>query len=272
MSILNKPSAISHNAGQHKDINSPSLSSMKNHRTFHKVLGKIFKGNTLYYPGCLSKFVAKELVGNYKAILRDNGIDFIELADLEVCCGSPALKAGYADDFKELAQKNLKIFKDHSVGKIITHCPACFMIFKKEYPKALGGRWNIEVEHTTETLSKIKKIARRKDIGNQEITYHDPCHLGREMGVFEEPRKILRDLGCEIKEMELNCNQSFCCGGGGGVQSNEPNVANNIAKDRIAMAKKTGAKTLVTPCPLCYLNLKNNAEGEIEVKEFSELL
>ena len=128
------------------------------------------------------------------------------------------------------------------------------------------------MEHTTETLSKIKKIARRKDIGNQEITYHDPCHLGREMGVFEEPRKILRDLGCEIKEMELNCNQSFCCGGGGGVQSNEPNVANKIAKDRIAMAKKTGAKTLVTPCPLCYLNLKNNAEGEIEVKEFSELI
>lgn len=236
------------------------------------ILNKIFKGNTLYYPGCLSKFVAKDLIENYKAILRDNGIDFIELADLEACCGSPALKAGYIDDFKVLAEKNLKIFKDHSVDKIITHCPACFMIFKKEYRKALGEKWDIEVEHTTETLSKLKNV-KRKNNKSETITYHDPCHLGREMGIFEEPRKILRDLGCEIKEMELCKNQSFCCGGGGGVQSNEPNVANRIAKDRIEMAKKTGAKTLVTPCPLCYLNLKNNAEGsEIEVKEFSELI
>jgi heterodisulfide reductase subunit D len=176
------------------------------------------------------------------------------------------------DDFKDLAEKNLKVFKDHSVSKIITHCPACFMIFKKEYPKALGKKWDIEVEHATEILARMKNIKGSR--GGETVTFHDPCHLGREMGIFEEPRKVLRDLGCEIKEMELCGNQSFCCGGGGGVQSNEPNVASRIAKDRIAMAKKTGAKTLVTPCPLCYLNLKNNAEdGEdgLEVKELSQL-
>jgi len=234
------------------------------------IFKKIFKGNALYYPGCLSKFVAKELVENYRRILREAGVDFIELSDLEVCCGSPALKAGYADDFRKLAEKNLQIFKDHSVGRIVTHCPACFMIFKKEYPKVLGEKWNIEVQHTTEILNqKVKKSENAKGA----VTYHDPCHLGRQMGVYEPPREIIKSLGYEIKEMDLVGKESFCCGGGGGVQSNESELADKIAKDRIAMAKKTGAKILVTPCPLCYMHLKKNAEGEdIDVKELSHLM
>jgi Fe-S oxidoreductase len=239
------------------------------------IFKKIFKGNTLYYPGCLSKFVAKELVENYRRILREAGIDFIELADLEVCCGSPALKAGYADDFRKLAEKNLQVFKDHSIGRLITHCPACFMIFKKEYPKVLGEKWNIEVLHATEVLAQSEKIKNKSKILNlkSEIAYHDPCHLGRQMGVYEPPREVIKALGYEIKEMELNKNQSFCCGGGGGVQSNELELANKIAKDRIKMAQKTGAKVLVTPCPLCYMHLKKNAEGEdLEVKELSHLM
>ncbi len=234
------------------------------------IFKKIFKGNTLYYPGCLSKFVAKDLVENYRRILRAAGVDFIELVDLEVCCGSPALKAGYADDFKKLAEKNLKVFKDHSVGRIVTHCPACFMIFKKEYPKVLGEKWDIIVEHATEVLNqKVRKSESQKG----EVTYHDPCHLGRQMGVYDQPREIIKSLGYEIKEMDLSGKESFCCGGGGGVQSNESELADKIAKDRIKMAKKTGAKILVTPCPLCYMHLKKNSEGEdIDVKELSHLM
>lgn len=234
------------------------------------IFKKIFNGNTLYYPGCLSKFVAKDLVENYRRILREAGIDFIELADLEVCCGSPALKAGYNDDFKKLAEKNLQVFKDHSVGKIVAHCPACFMIFKKEYPRVLGEKWDIEVMHATEFLGKkSKKVEAPKGV----VTYHDPCHLGRQMGIYDEPREVIKSLGYEIKEMDLSRKESFCCGGGGGVQVNELELANKIAKDRIAMAKKTGAKILVTPCPLCYMHLKKNSEGEdIEVKELSHLM
>jgi heterodisulfide reductase subunit D len=197
------------------------------------IFKKIFKGNTLYYPGCLSKFVAKDLVVNYRRILREAGIDFIELADLEVCCGSPALKAGYNDDFRKLAEKNLQIFKDHSVGSIIAHCPTCFMIFKKHYPEVLGEKWDIEVLHVTEVLSrKVGKSESKKGT----VTYHDPCHLGRQMGVCEPPREVIKSLGYEIKEMEFCRNQSFCCGGGGGVHSNEFELAGKIAKDRIAMA------------------------------------
>ena len=230
---------------------------------FEKILG----GNTLYYPGCLTKFVAKDLKEEYEKILRKLGIDFIELSELELCCGSPALKAGYDKDFKKLAEKNLKIFKDHSVKKIITNCPACFMILKKYYKEFLGEKWDIEVEHITQIIAKRIKNSNSK---NKKITYHDPCHLGRQMGVYDEPREIIKKLGYEITEMELNSLESFCCGGGGGVKSNEPELANKIAKDRIAQAKKTNVKILCTACPLCYLHLKENS-SEIKVKELSEL-
>jgi len=236
-----------------------------------KIFEKILGGNTLYYPGCLTKFVAKDLKEKYEKILRKIGIDFIELSEIEKCCGSPALKAGYLEDFKKLAEENLKIFKDHSVKKIITNCPACAMTFKIEYPKVLDRKWDIEVLHISQVLNRAIKEGKikQKEI-KEKITFHDPCHLGRGLKIFEEPREIIKKLGYEILEMELSKNESFCCGGGGGMKSNEPELANKIAKDRIEQAKKTGAKILCTNCPLCYLHLKENAK-EIEVKELIEL-
>lgn len=236
-----------------------------------KIFEKILGGNILYYPGCLTKFVAKDLKEKYEKILRNLGIDFIELSELELCCGSPALKAGYLEDFKNLAEKNLKIFKEHSVKKIITNCPACYLILKKEYKNVLNEKWDIEVEHITQTIAqKIKNLKEKQKSRSQKITYHDPCHLGRQMGVYEEPREIIKYLGYEISEMELNRLESICCGGGGGVKTNEPELANKIAKQRISQAKKTGSEILCTSCPLCYLHLKENTE-DLEVKELSEL-
>ena len=238
------------------------------------LLDKILGGNILYYPGCLTKFVAKDLGEKYQKILRQNGIDFITLPELELCCGSPALKAGYSADFKKTAKENMKIFKDHGVTKIITNCPACFMVLKKYYQEVLGKDWDIEVEHITQTIKKSKFFGNWKlEIGNSNrgaVSYHDPCHLGRQMGVYDQPREVIKGLGYEISEMKLNKKNSFCCGGGGGVQSNEPELVNKIAQDRVKQAKKTGAKTLCTACPLCYLHLKENAKG-IKVKELSEL-
>ena len=136
----------------------------------------LFGGNTLYYPGCLTKFVAKDLEENYKKILNKIGIDFIMLKDFEVCCGNPILNAGHEKETKELAEKNFKLFKDRGVKKIITSCPACFHMFNKNYPKLIE-KWDIKVEHITQTISKAVKEGKinPKKLGI-DITYHDPCH------------------------------------------------------------------------------------------------
>ncbi len=237
-----------------------------------KILDKILGGNVVYYPGCLTKFVGKELKENYERILRSIGIDFIELKEREVCCGSPALNAGYREVAEDLMRKNYRVFKEHRVFKIISNCPACCKTFSHDYP-SLIKEWDIDVEHTSQTVLKaIKegKLRLRKKI-EKKITFHDPCYLGRYLKIFEEPRKILEFIGCSIVEMKFSRESSFCCGGGGGVQSNYPELADKIAKERIEHAIETRADALVTSCPLCYYHLKKNSR-EIKVFEISQLL
>jgi Fe-S oxidoreductase len=234
---------------------------------FKKLLG----GNILYYPGCLTKFVAKDLEENYKKILTRIGIDFIQLKDLEFCCGSPVLNSGHKEEALLLAQKNFKVFRDHRISKIITSCPACFKTFSKDYPELLK-EWDIEVEHITQTLANaIKQGKLKPNKLNITLTYHDPCHLGRHCGIYEEPREILKSIGAKIEEMRLNKEFSFCCGGGSGVKSNYPELSNAIAKERIDMAKETGAECLVTTCPMCFMHLKENSK-DLKIKELSEVL
>lgn len=244
-----------------------------------KLLGKLFKGNTLYYPGCLTKTVAKDIEANYKKLLSEAGVDFIMLKDSEVCCGRPILNAGNRKDAIELAKKNFNIFKEHGVKKIITACPACYQTFLKDYPALVPG-WDIEVEFAMITLDKAIKSGKLKVVklsesasGKKEkVTYHDPCHLSRVCNIYDEPRNVIKSTGVEIKEMKLSRNYSFCCGAGSGVRNNYPEIAHAIGKERIMMAKETGADVLVTPCPMCYMHLKDNSDGKIKVKEASQML
>jgi Fe-S oxidoreductase len=223
----------------------------------------------------MTKFVMKNLDDNYEKILRKCGIDFIKLKDLEACCGSPILNAGYEKDFETLAKKNLGIFKNHAVKKIITSCPACYKTFHKDYKEVLGEEWDIEAEHVTQTIDKALEKEKLK-INNGKggkLTYHDPCHLGRHSGIYEEPRRILEKLGYEIVEMESNREDAFCCGGGGGVRSNFPELSNAITKDVLEEAMKTKTTVLVTTCPMCDACFLQGAEkSKMNIKELSELI
>lgn len=237
---------------------------------FIDALKNIGGGNILFYPGCLTKFAAKELETNYKKVFDKIGLDVIMLSDIEVCCGSPILNAGHGDEAKELMQKNQKIFKEHGVKKIITACPACYHMFDKTYPQFLEN-WDIKCEHASQTIAKAikeKKLVPKK-LG-VDVTFHDPCHLGRFSGVYDAPRDVIGSFG-NLKEMKLTKQYAFCCGGGSGVKSNYPELANSVAKQRLRMAKETKAKYLTTCCPMCYFNFKENS-NDIKVKELSEFL
>jgi len=237
------------------------------------VFNKILGGNILFYPGCMEKFVLKNIQENYEKTLRKSGIDFIKLKDLEACCGSPVLNAGYLMDFETLAKKNYRIFKEHGIKKIITPCPACFKTFKLEYPKFIDN-FDIEVEHITQTIwnaIKSGKLKVKKVNKPLKITYHDPCHLGRYGGVYEEPREILKALGYELVEMKFNKETAWCCGGGGGLRSNYPELSEEIAKERIRHAEEVKADMIVNSCPMCYSCL-SEVSGKIKSVELSFLI
>ncbi len=96
------------------------------------------------------------------------------------------------------------------------------------------------------------------------VTFHDPCHVGRSQGLFDEPREILKAIpGIKLIEMPNSRENSRCCGAGGGVKANYPDMAAAIARDRVNEAISTGASMLVTMCPFCQASF-TQAIGELK--------
>lgn len=227
---------------------------------FRKLLDKFASmgGNTLYYPGCMSRFAAPEYVENYRKILQKMEVDFIEIPEFN-CCGSPVVNAGFEEDFIGLIKKNLDIFKKYGVKRIITNCPSCCKVFRKDY--------EIRTFHITEVIAEnLDKLEKIYD--DEPVCYHDPCHLGRGLGIYEAPRRILEVVGFEITEMDNTKERSLCCGAGGGLKANNPKLSDEIGKKRMSQCK---TKKLVTSCAMCVRHLKENSKG-VEVLELSEVL
>ena len=223
---------------------------------FKRFLQKLSGGNTLYYPGCVTRQALPEVGARYEQLLRRAKIDFIVLPGEALCCGSPVKRAGYLTDFENLKRKNQEILARYSVRKIITNCPGCYHTFKVEY--------GLEAWHVTQVLSPAKFTRPAA----AALTYHDPCHVGRWSGIYEESRRLLAASGWQVEELSDNRAHGLCCGGGGGLKSNFPELADAIARQRLAQVT---TKRLCTACPLCYAHFKQNA-GEVQVLEFSEAL
>jgi Fe-S oxidoreductase len=139
----------------------------------------------------------------------------------------------------------------------------------------MGG---IEVYHISEYLHKLLKegkLSFKKQMP-LKVTWHDPCHIGRHCGIYEEPREILKAIpGVELVEMERIKDQGWCCGAGAGVRTAFPDMALTIATERIEEAKETGAEALVTSCPYCEQNLvdpiRRNKE-KLKVLDLTDLV
>ncbi|NOX61637.1 MAG: (Fe-S)-binding protein [Chloroflexi bacterium] len=223
-------------------------------------LEKLAGSNTLYYPGCVTRYALPEIQQRYEFLLRRAGVDFIVLPGETLCCGSPVKRAGYLADFEDLKAKNLAIFARFSVRKIITNCPGCYHTLKHDY--------GLEAYHIAQILRPERLPGQKGSDATSSLTYHDPCHLGRWSGIYDEPRRLLSEAGWDIAELPDNREHSLCCGAGGGVKSNFPELADAVARQRLALVENG---RLCTACPLCYAHFKENAD-QVEVLEFSEAL
>jgi Fe-S oxidoreductase len=233
----------------------------------------------LYFVGCTPSFdprvqeIAKALV----FCLERSEIDFGILGNDEQCCGNEIRRMGEAGLFEELAEGNMKLFNTYQIENIITTCPHGFNTLKNEYPQ---GKFN--VLHATQLLAK--RLEEGKLSFTQEIkkvvTYHDPCFLGKQNGIFDEPRILLSAIpGLTFKELDRSRERSLCCEGGGGrmwVESST-DTGQRLAEIRVNDAVELGAEILTTACPLCLLTLEDAVktsghEEEIHVCDVTELL
>jgi Fe-S oxidoreductase len=220
---------------------------------------------------------SRKIAGALVRILKAAGVTFGVIGNDENCCGESLRKIGDEELFLNIAQKNIKLFGERGVKKIITTSPHCYYTYTNEYPD-LGG--DFEVLHYTQLLKELLDDGRLKLKGtlDRKVTYHDPCYLGRHSEIYEEPRAILSAVtGGNLVEMKRIKKESLCCGGGGGRLWMETKPEWRFSDLRIVEACETGASILATACPYCISMLEDsrkttNMEEAIEVKDISELV
>ena len=250
---------------------------------------KVSEGSdTLYFVGCLPfydimfKKIGAEGVEIAQAavkILNHLGIEPQVMAD-ERCCGHDQLWEGDVETFRALAGLNLERLKATGAKRIVTTCPECARTLKLDYPKFVGPH-GLKVLHLSELLADSNWSNIQYPMSNiqhpSRITYQDPCRLGRHLGVYDPPRKLLAALGLELIEMERTRHTSLCCGTSCWTSCGQ--VSKNIQVERLREAQATGAGLLVTACVKCQIHFKCaqddpalKGEIDIEIRDLTTLI
>ena len=257
-----------------------------------------------YFIGCHSNYLSKEIANATIKILKTYNQEFSILNE-KMCCGYPLYSTGRIKDFRRIVDHNLKLMRHKN---IIVHCAQCYKTFKVDYPKVLGkstADMDYKVIHLAEWLEQLleKGILKFNREVRFKAVYHDPCNLARLSepwipwegerakwgclvppkkfrrgadGIYEPPRSILKSIpGLELIEMPRNRENSWCCGGGGGVEYAFKDFALWTAKERVDEAKEVGAEAIITCCPHCRSLLQEAAklgDKKIKVFDLSEIL
>lgn len=236
--------------------------------------------DVLYWVGCAaaydprSQITARALV----KVMRAAGVNFAVLGERESCTGDTARRAGREDLYQEMAKANIETLNEAAPKRIVTTCPHCLQNLANDYQQ-FGGHY--QVIHHTQLIDeligqgRLPESARKSKHSN--VTFHDPCYLGRQNGVTAAPRNALGYVELNVVEMARNRENSLCCGAGGAQfwKEEEPG-AKAVSVERYQEAAKTGAETIAVGCPFCmqmFESAKSSAGGEgLAVKDVVELI
>jgi len=239
------------------------------------------RAEVVYFVGCVSGMFPRSysVAQSFVELLEKAGVDYGLLGEKEWCCGYPQAIGGEQGRARETMRHNLEAVQAMGAKTVVTTCPSCYHFWKHTYPVALEEGMDLEVMHATELLAELLEAGRlplREDMREQTVTYHDPCDLGRKSGVFDAPRRILEQIpGVTLVEMPENREGSHCCGGGGNLESFDPELSEAIAARRIRQAAETGAKTVLSACQQCERTLFSAARSQrirVRAKDIVELV
>jgi Fe-S oxidoreductase/nitrate reductase gamma subunit len=238
----------------------------------------------LYWVGCVSAYdprkqkIAKSLV----SIMRKAGLSFGVLGSLEGCTGDPARRLGEENLFQTMAKQNIELLKSVSFKVLVANCPHCFNTIKNEYPQFgnLGEGRSPEIIHHSQLLKRL--IAENKlplqEGALKDVTFHDPCYLGRYNDEYDAPREGLRSIkGLRILEMERSREKGLCCGAGGGHFWMDLKIGERVNSIRAQEAAETGASTVATACPFCMQMMEDGVkltgnEQKLDVRDIAEII
>ncbi len=230
----------------------------------------------LFFVGCTPAYdprvqtVAKSTAN----VFTKAGLNFGVLGDEENCCGSEVYGMGEKGLFDFLVEENIKIFNKYNVKQVVSSCPHGYHAFKTRYDQT-----SFEILHHTQLFAKLideKKLTFSQEV-NKKIIYHDPCFLGKQNGIYDEPRRVIESLpGAELVEFDRSRARSVCCEGGGGrMWIDIPGP--RLAEIRVKEAAEAGADILAVACPYCLLTFEDavkvtGLEGKLQIMDIAELL
>ncbi|MFW9907621.1 MAG: (Fe-S)-binding protein [Candidatus Thorarchaeota archaeon] len=251
-----------------------------------------------YFVGCTASFRRQEIAVATVKMLNHFGIEPQILGSEEYCCCSPLIRTGQVKrpiykkkedgtkeyqgelDVDKKINHNIEEFKTRGVKHLIYSCSGCYRTTTLDWPKYYrerGGILPFSTQHLSQFLAlKAKKGELNwKKPYNERVTYHDPCHLGRHVGIMDAPREVIRSIpGVELVEMERNRLNSKCCGAGGGFKAGFGDNATNVASRRIEEALEAGATTLISSCVFCKLNFLDAVKAhdyKIKIKNIEDI-
>ncbi len=222
--------------------------------------------DVLFWTGCVSSYQDIKIIPAMFKILDAAGLTYSHLGVEESCCGYLDYLTGAMDQFDRLMAANTKAFKEAGVKKVLATCSGCHKTFHDLYPKYGGD--GFEAVHAVELIDELIKEGRLKfkdEAKPIKVAYHDPCDIGRHMGLYEPPRQVLEALpGVELLEFPLNRNMAKCCGGGGGMKGYDLELSMELSEKRILQAVELGAEAVVSACPSCKQNF---VQGSARLKK-----
>jgi glycolate oxidase iron-sulfur subunit len=236
------------------------------------------------YVGCLIDKIFPDIARDVIDVLTHHGVG-IFMPEGQGCCGIPAISSGDTKTFNRLVRHNLEIFDAEKFDFLVTSCATCTSTIKEIWPMMAD-------KNSGYIKSRVKKIAQKTMDINQflvskvglehvkfddhmdpvTITYHDPCHLKKSLGIFAEPRALIKaNPGYRLKEMP---ESDRCCGLGGSFNLQYYEISANIGKLKLDNIKASGCHVVATGCPACMLQLfdmLSKSDDNIVVKHSIEI-
>ncbi len=214
----------------------------------------------LFFPGCS--------IAHYQPGIGDDAVSVLERLGYDVvipegvkCCGRPLLSLGDRNGAEEVARHNALLLARLGPATVVTACASCTLTFQKEYPRLLppGIAFPLVRDIHEVLAAGLGHLRMSPSSPALRVTWHDPCHLGRGLGLAGAARQVLRSVpGLTLMEMT---DADRCCGFGGVMRVTHRAISDAIRVDKIRNIRATGAAVVITGCPSCRTQLADGLLG-----------
>lgn len=251
---------------------------------FFDQIGKTFpavgerRGKVAFLAGCIANVAFSHLNRATIHALAQNGIE-VHLPSGQGCCGALHAHAGFRDEARALARKNIQIFLEGGYDAIITNAAGCGSTLK-EYSDLLerdpemaprAAEFSAKVKDVTEYLAQIGLRPPKKRL-TDAVIYQDPCHLAHAQKIRSAPRELLRAMGCTVVEIP---HADQCCGSAGVYNVAQNELSMKILEGKMDDIASVQAGMVVTANVGCLIQLRAGAAQRnlnLPVRHIVELL